>query len=118
MELEQLIDTLNFSSILWQIITPIIFNCADVITGFTQAIINHDLDSQKMRQGLLHKFLLIIVVFLSFILDLAFSLTFVSKIVCVYIVVMETVSIIENLSKAGLDFGKLTEILNIKGRGK
>lgn len=116
MELQEIIETLNFSSILWQIITPIIFSLSDVLTGFIQAIINNELDSKKMRQGLLHKVLIIMLILLSFVSDITFNLHFISRFVCVYIIVMETISIFENLTKAGLDFGKLTDILKIKGK--
>ncbi len=114
MEVNEIINNLNFSSIIWQILTPIIFSLADIITGFIQAVINKNVDSSKMRTGLLHKILIILIVLLSFVLDMAFSLTFVSKIVCGYVVIMEIMSITENLSKAGIDIGKLTDILKIK----
>ena len=116
MDLNEIIETLNFSSILWQIITPIIFSLADVLTGFIQAVINNELDSKKMRQGLLHKVLIVVLILLSFIIDKTFNLPFVSKVVCIYVIIMETISIFENLTKAGLDFGKLTNILKIKGK--
>ena len=116
MELNEIIETLDFSSILWQILTPIIFSLSDVLTGFIQAVINNNLDSKIMRQGLLHKVLIILLVILSFVVDRAFNLSIVSKIVCIYIIIMETISIFENLTKAGLNFGKLTDLLKIKGK--
>ena len=116
MELNEIIETLDFSSILWQILTPIIFSLSDVLTGFIQAVINNNLDSKIMRQGLLHKVLIILLVILSFVVDKTFNLPIVSKIVCIYIIVMETISIFENLTKAGLNFGKLTDLLKIKGK--
>ena len=116
MELNEIIETLDFSSILWQILTPIIFSLSDVLTGFIQAVINNNLDSKIMRQGLLHKVLIILLVILSFVVDRTFTLPIVSKIVCIYIIIMETISIFENLTKAGLNFGKLTDLLKIKGK--
>lgn len=116
MELNEIIETLDFSSILWQILTPIIFSLSDVLTGFIQAVINNNLDSKIMRQGLLHKVLIILLVILSFVIDRTFTLPIVSKIVCIYIIIMETISIFENLTKAGLNFGKLTDLLKIKGK--
>ena len=116
MELNEIIETLDFSSILWQILTPIIFSLSDVLTGFIQAIINNNLDSKIMRHGLLHKVLIILLVILSFVVDKTFNLPILSKIVCIYIIVMETISIFENLKKAGLNFGKLTDLLKIKGK--
>lgn len=116
MELNEIIQTLDFSSILWQVLTPIIFSLSDVLTGFIQAIINNNLDSKIMRQGLLHKILIILVVILSFVVDRTFNLPIISKIVCIYVIIMETISIFENLTKAGINFGKLTDLLKIKGK--
>lgn len=116
MEIQEIINTVNFSSISWQILTPLIFSLSDVITGFIQAVINKNVDSQVMRTGLLHKVLITIVVLLSFLADITFSLTFVSKIVCIYVIIMESTSILENLKRAGLNVGKLTDILLEKGK--
>ena len=114
MEIQEILQNLNFSSIAWQILAPCIFSLCDVLTGFIQAVINKDVDSQVMRNGLLHKVLIIIIILLSFVADLSLNLSFVSKIVCGYVILMETTSILENLKKAGVDIGKLTEILKNK----
>lgn len=116
MEIQEILNTLNFSSITWQLLTPVIFSLADVITGFIQAVINKNVDSQIMRTGLLHKVLITMIIFLSFVIDITFSLDFVSKIVCAYVIIMELTSILENLKKAGIEVGKLTEILTSKGK--
>ena len=116
MDIQEILQTLNFSSVAWQILAPCIFSMCDVITGFIQAVINKDVDSQIMRNGLLHKVLIVIIILLSFVVDLSFNLNFVSKIVCGYVILMETTSILENLKKAGIDIGKLTEILKDKNR--
>ena len=112
MEIAEIVQNLNFSSMAWQILAPCIFSLCDVLTGFKQSVINKDVDSQIMRNGLLHKVLIIIIVLLSFIADLSFNLSFLSKIVCGYVILMETTSILENLKKSGLD--KLTDILKNK----
>ena len=114
MEIQEILQNLNFSSIAWQILAPCIFSLCDVLTGFIQAVINKDVDSQVMRNGLLHKVLIIIIILLSFVADLSLNLSFVSKIVCGYVILMEITSILENLKKAGVDIGKLTEILKNK----
>lgn len=109
-----LIDKLNFSSIIWQIVTPLIFSLADVITGYIQAFINKNVDSQKMRTGLLHKILVILVIVLSFIIQFAFNINYIASVVSIYVVLMEIVSILENLKKAGVDIGRLGNILKDK----
>lgn len=112
--LKYFIEHLNFANVYWQIGTTLIFMLADIISGVVSATILHDLDSQKMREGLLRKVLLILIVLLSFVVGSAFNLTFISKAVCIYIIIMETISILENVKKAGIDLGKLGELLKIK----
>ena len=112
--IEQIINSLNFSSLLWQVVGTLVFMIADVISGFISAVIQKNVDSQKMREGLLRKILLILIIALSFIFQYAFGITSISKVVCIYIIVMEVISILENIKKAGIDLGKLGEILNIK----
>lgn len=118
MDIKELIEVLNFSNIGWQILTPVIFSLFDIITGVIQAIINHDLDSSKMRSGLLHKLLILIVIIMSFMIDITFSLNFVSKFVCIYVIFMECTSILENLKKTGIEIGSLTEIIKNKEETK
>ena len=114
MNIEQIINSLNFTNIFWQGGATLLFMIGDIVSGLIQAIINKNLDSQKMREGLLRKILLILVVILSFIFQYAFGIPQISKIVCIYIVIMEIISIFENLKKSGINLGKLGEILKIK----
>lgn len=112
--LQYFIQNLDFTNIFWQIGTTLFFMLGDIISGVVSAIILKNLDSQKMREGLLRKVLLILIVLLGFVVGGAFKITFVSKAVCIYIIVMETISILENVKKAGIDLGKLGELLKIK----
>lgn len=98
-----IIKNLNFVNLGWQIFTPLIFMLIDIITGYIQSLINKTTDSSIMREGLMHKCLLIIIIFLGFIIEFAFSLKAVSIAICMYIVVMELTSILENLKKAGIN---------------
>ena len=114
MNINNLIETLNFSNYFWQIFTPVLFSFIDIITGYIQAVINYEVDSSIMRQGLLHKILIILVIIMSCVLDVTFNLSIITKFISIYIIVMELTSILENLNKAGLDFGKVTDILKRK----
>lgn len=114
MNILEIVQNLNFSNLFWQIITPVLFSLADIVTGYIQAVINKNVDSQKMRVGLYHKVLIILVLFLSFILGIAFDIMSIPSFVCVYVVIMELISIIENLKKAGIDVGWLSEIVKDK----
>lgn len=118
MEIYEIMKDLNFASITWQIITPLSFSVADFITGYIQALINNDVQSKKMRIGLLHKTLILLVIILSFIIDFAFSVKYVSSFVCIYAVVMEITSILENLKKAGINIGKFGKTLEVANESK
>lgn len=117
MDIENIIANLNFVSMFWQLLAPLVFSLADIITGFIQAVINNDVDTTKMRTGLLHKVLLLLLLGLGFVLDSTFGLNFCMKSIAVYIIIMEILSIFENLTKAGINLGKLSEILKV-GRGE
>lgn len=67
-----------------------------------------------MREGLLHKCLLIVAILVGYVVEFAFGLTAVAQVITIYICVMEVMSILENLQKAGLDLGKLGNILKNK----
>ena len=112
--LQYFIQNLDFTNTFWQVGTTLFFMLGDIISGVVSAVILKNLDSQKMREGLLRKVLLILIVLLGFVVGGAFKITFVSKAVCIYIIVMESISILENVKKAGIDLGKLGELLKIK----
>lgn len=112
--MEELIKSLAFSSIIWQVITPLIFSGLDILTGYIQALINKNVDSKVMREGLLHKCLLIVAILVGYVVEYAFGIQAVAQVITVYICIMEVMSILENLKKAGLDLGKLGNILKNK----
>ena len=88
-------------------------NCAfialDILTGFLQALKNKALSSKVMREGLLHKCAEILLYVLSVALmygckyiDIGLDIPS-PQIITVYLVVMESVSIVENLKKINPD---------------
>lgn len=109
-----ILSQFDFSNIAWQIMTPLLFSMIDIVSGLIQAIINKSVDSQKMRVGLLHKTLLILIILMGFTLDFTFNINFVSKTICIFVIAMEIISITENMKKAGLNIGKITNILKEK----
>lgn len=112
--MEELINNLQFSNIVWQVITPLIFSGLDILTGYIQAVINKNVDSKIMREGLLHKCLLIVAIVMGYVVQYAFNLNCVAQVITIYICIMEAMSILENLKKSGLDLGKIGDILSNK----
>ena len=81
------------------------FMLLDIITGFLQAVVNKCVDSQKMKTGLFHKcgFMLAIIFgclceYAMNYIDLGFDVP-IQDAVCIYIIVTEIVSVLENLGK-------------------
>lgn len=89
----------------WPALAAVAFMAGDMLSGFCQAAANHDISSERMRQGLWHKasFLLVLALALgvewaSGFLSLGFDVpVFVPA--CVIVVLTEVVSITENIAK-------------------
>lgn len=77
----------------------------DVITGVIFAILTKSLNSTKMRQGGLHKIAEVIAVIFSAYAEHSMDMLDINvgfsifKFVCTYLIIMECISIIENLGK-------------------
>lgn len=87
------------------IVIACLFMLLDIITGFIQATMNHELDSQVMKRGLFHKcgFILAIVFgclceYTMNYVDIGFTMPL-QDAVCIYIITTEVISILENLAK-------------------
>lgn len=83
---------------------PLVFSLLDIATGVVGAIVQKNLSSTKMREGLLHKlgFILALAVaatlqVASVYIELGFEIPALSA-VAIYIIVVECVSILENLT--------------------
>lgn len=90
----------------WGIALACIMMCADVLVGFIVAAINNDLSSTKMRKGLLHKVLMLILIAVCLAIELAIGHTVqlpydipTCEVVCGYIVIMELISVLENIGR-------------------
>ena len=101
-----MLETLNAISVNWYILgAAFAFICLDFITGFAQACANHCISSEKLREGLWHKCGFVLAIFFGVLcewsmqfVDLGFTVP-VGTCVCVYIIIAEMTSIIENLGK-------------------
>lgn len=92
---------------LWFIGLALVLSAFDILTGWIQAVVNRAFSSTKMREGLWHKMLLVLVIALAVILqgftahigDTGWSVPLIYP-VCAYIAVMEVASILENVKSA------------------
>lgn len=85
----------------------------DILTGIVQALYHGKLNSTSLRKGLYHKITELLSVAGAFLgeqatayLDIGVELPLVSVVV-IYVCIMETISIIENLCEVNPNLGKL-----------
>ena len=100
--MEQL-KQITFTHRYWIILLPLALMSADIITGWIQATINNTWDSTKMRVGLFRKSGELLVIVVAYVIYAAINLPVdVPAFVATYIVIMEIISVCENLDQAGL----------------
>lgn len=109
----------------WSILLACVMMCADVVVGFLQAAINNQLSSTKMRQGLLHKVLILILIFVCLAIEIGISHTVklpydipTCGVVCGYVIIMELVSILENIARGYPQFAdsQLFKLFNLSDK--
>ena len=109
----------------WSILLACVMMYADVVVGFIQAAINNQLSSTKMRQGLLHKILILILIFACLAIEIGIGHTVklpydlpTCEVVCGYVIVMELISILENISRGYPQFAdsQLFKLFNLSDK--
>jgi toxin secretion/phage lysis holin len=110
----EFMNSLKFTNDFWVVMLPSILMALDVATGFINAWAKNQIKSSVMRQGLARKFgeLTIIAIGQLFFYGLGlpqYAVGFISF----YIILMELVSIAENLDKLGVPIPKfIKKVLN------
>lgn len=106
------LEQIHFTAPYWIFALPCIGAGADIITGWIQASINGTWDSTKMRKGLYRKVGEILVVVVAYVVGVAITLPVdVASMAAGYIVIMEGISILENLDQAGINIPIIKRIL-------
>ena len=105
----------------WAFACVFVFMMCDIISGFLQAVVNHNVQSVKIREGIVHKASIALIIFAVYALELTASHVAALHIdgrgtvpVCVIVILMELVSIWENVCSANPELknsplGKLLE---------
>ena len=97
------LEQIHFTAPYWVLLMPLIAAGGDILTGWIQATVNGTWDSTKMRRGLFRKSGEILVVLLAWVFDVAIVLPVdLAQFVSGYIIIMEALSIFENLDQAGI----------------
>lgn len=92
---------------LWAIAAALVMMLFDIVSGFAGALVKGNVSSTKMREGIGHKAMLILLVVLAIFVqtftlhigDMGWTIPLITP-VCVYIIVMEVASVVENVIQA------------------
>lgn len=99
-------DTLkeiSYTHRFWVFLLPLILMAADVVTGWIQASVNGTWDSTKMRKGLFRKSGELLIIVVAYVIYEAIALPVdVPCCISAYVVIMEILSVMENLDQAGV----------------
>ena len=97
------IKEMTFTHRYWVILLPLILIGADIVTGWIQASVNGTWDSTKMRKGLYRKSGELLTILVSYAIQEAVTLSIdVTACISAYVIIMELLSIVENLDQAGI----------------
>lgn len=97
------IKEITFTHRYWIILLPLILIGADIITGWIQASVNGTWDSTKMRKGLYRKTGELLIILIAYAVQEAVTLSIdITACISAYVIIMELLSIIENLDQAGI----------------
>ena len=97
------LQNITFTHRYWILLLPLFLMAADIVTGWIQATINGTWDSTKMRIGLFRKSGELLVIIIAYVIYAAISLPVdVPAFIASYILVMEVISVCENLDQAGV----------------
>lgn len=106
-EIKELLAQFHFTNDVWTVMLPVVLMLIDIITGLTNAWIKHELDSSILRKGLGKKLGEMAAILIGEMFVAGFGLThLVADGISLYIIVMELISICENLEKLGVPIPK------------
>lgn len=93
-------------------IVTLVFILFDILTGFLKAAANHNIDSTALRKGLLHKLSEVVAIVFAFLCEYAVQYIHLGVeiplviAVCGYIIIMEIISVLENIVEVNPELGK------------
>lgn len=110
----QMMRNFKFRNEFWCLILPILLMAFDILTGFINAWAKREIESSKLRTGLSKKVGEIAILVIGELFFFAMRLPAgVMTLISVYIILMELVSIFENLDKLGVPIpGFVKKVVN------
>ena len=109
-ELKTLLEEFHYTNDIWVVIVPMALMALDIITGVVNAWVKNEIKSSKLREGLAKKFGEMSIIFIGELFVIAFGLqAIIASGFSIYIVIMELISICENLDKLGVPIPKFVK---------
>lgn len=110
MELLNLMSKIKFINEFVFYLVPLIFMLCDIVTGLAKAYVQKNIISSKMRSGIIKKCgeMMIIVLTAVVVYSVQWSHRIIA-VVSVYMILMEIISIMENLDEIGVPIPKWIE---------
>ena len=106
-DMNEAIQQLRFANDFWVVLMPSILMTIDVITGFVNAWARSNIKSAVMRQGLARKFGELVVIGIAQLFFYGAGMPkYAVMLISTYIILMELISICENLDKLGVPIPK------------
>lgn len=103
----EIFESLEFSNRGWTIILPLSLMLIDYLTGLLNAWSKGEVKSSKMRQGLIKKVGEMLVLIIGELFSYSFNFpSYVTSAISLYIIIMELISVFENLEKMGIPIPK------------
>lgn len=106
-DMNEALQNLKFSRDFWVVLMPSILMAIDVVTGFVNAWARRIIKSSVMRQGLARKFGELVVIGIAQLFFYGVGMPKYAVVgISTYIILMELISICENLDKLGVPIPK------------
>lgn len=104
------LKSFHFTNAVWVLLIPVTLMGIDVITGYLKACVKHEVKSSRMREGLAKKFGEITILIIGKLFEYGLGIPkYILNIISLYIIIMELVSIAENLDKMGVPIPKFVK---------
>lgn len=111
----EFLKSFHFTNAVWVLLIPVSLMGFDVLTGYLNAWLKGEVESYRMREGLVKKVGEITILVIGKLFEFGLNLpTYIMNVISLYIILMELVSISENLDKLGVPIPKFFK----KGLGK
>lgn len=106
-DMNEALQNLKFAKDFWVVLMPSILMAIDVVTGFVNAWARSNIKSSVMRQGLARKFGELVVIGIAQLFFYGVGMPKYAVMgISTYIILMELISICENLDKLGVPIPK------------